>query len=87
MSLNLFLTLEIKKVNTEETWKTYQTVGIIKDNDMLSAMLGDVVTTIKNFEKMYGIEQSKLIVVSLMRTYMDLSLMAFHRNMNDCPTL
>lgn len=64
---------------SKETWAYYHSPGIVKTDAELVSMIQDVVDTIHNLERMYGVERAQLMVRAIMMDWHALSLMAFHR--------
>jgi hypothetical protein len=60
-------------------WDTYHREGIVKDDSELQVMISDVVETIHNLEKIYGVAGSRLVVRSLLQDWISLSQMAQSR--------
>lgn len=73
--------------DTRAAWKEYHEQGIVSSDTMLIAMLQEVINTIHSLDAMYPNGQASLVVYGMMPTYQSLTSMAFHRRIDNYPTL
>lgn len=64
-------------------WKSYHQTGIVKSDDELLLMIGDVVETIITLETIFGVREANLVVRSLIQEWNALRMMADARGMKD----
>lgn len=69
-------------INTKDGWDSYNSDGIIINDDVLIGMIKDVVDTIHNLERMYGQARSQLIVRVMLNDWQALNSMARFRNLD-----
>jgi hypothetical protein len=74
-------------VDTTQAWKEYNTVGTIQSDQMVLTMLQEVIYTIQSLEKIYGDVKSALMVRAMIVDYQALHSIAWHRNLDNPPTL
>jgi len=75
-------------MDTKEAWMLFHSPGTGPQSDeMLLAMLQELVTTIKSVERVYGVVRAQLLVRAMILDYQTLSSWAFHRGLKEYPRL
>jgi hypothetical protein len=72
--------------NTALAWIEYQNTGTVRNDEVLVAMLHEVIDTIHSLDKIYA-GKAALMVRAMIADYQALDGMAFHRNLPNIPTL